>query len=118
MKSNDKDRIIISKIINYCEDIDAAHLHFNDDKKLFFDKWEGRVYRNAVTMPILQIGELAKNLTDDFTEKHASVPWKAIMRTRDFFAHHYCEIEYGDVWDTSHEDISELKNYLLRIITS
>jgi len=116
MKNNVKDKIIISKIINYCEDIEAAHQHFNDNKELFFDKQAGRVYRNAVTMPILQIGELAKNLTEDFIKTHNLVPWKAIIRTRDFFAHHYWEIEYSDVWDTSHEDIEELKKYLLHLI--
>jgi uncharacterized protein with HEPN domain len=39
-------------------------------------------------MPILQIGELAKNLSDEFRETNNDIPWKAIMGMRDIFAHH------------------------------
>ena len=116
MKSSDKDRQIIIKILNYCEDIELAYGHFKNDKKLFFDVKNGRVYRNAVTMPILQIGELAKNLSEEFIAAHDSIPWKAVMRTRDFFAHHYWDVDYDSVWNTSMEDINELKNYIRRKI--
>ena len=117
MKNRDKNRQIIIKILNYCEDVELTHEHFKNDKKLFFDEKEGRVYRNAVTMPILQIGELAKNLSEQFLDAHGSIAWKAIIRTRDFFAHHYWNIEYENVWNTSHEDIEELKNYLLQLVS-
>ncbi len=42
--------------------------------------------------------------------------WKEIIRTRDFFAHHYGDINYNTLWNTSHEDIEQLKNYLLEIL--
>ncbi|MBQ9419961.1 MAG: DUF86 domain-containing protein [Synergistaceae bacterium] len=112
MVSKDRDKQIIAKILNYCEDVRLAHEHFDNDKSLFFDAEAGRVYRNAITMPILQIGELAKNLSEEFTNNHSSIPWKAVIRTRDFFAHHYWDIDYGNVWDTSHEDITLLEDYL------
>ena len=116
MKSRDRDKQIIVKILNYCEDVELTHEYFKNDKKLFFDEKDGRVYRNAVTMPILQIGELAKNLSEEFISAHNAVPWKAIMRTRDFFAHHYWDIEYDNVWNTSCEDIKGLKDYIRREI--
>lgn len=112
MKNSGGDRQIIIKILNYCEDIELTHEYFKNDKKLFFDGKGGRIYRNAITMPILQIGELAKNLSEEFVGTHNAVSWKAIMRTRDFFAHHYWDIEYDNVWNTSHEDIKILKDYI------
>lgn len=115
MKSSDRDGQIIIKILNYCEDIELTHEHFDNDKELFFDEKNGRVYRNAITMPILQIGELAKNLSEEFIAAHNSIAWRAVIRTRDFFAHHYWDIEYENVWNTSREDIEKLKDYLLQL---
>ena len=115
MKHN-KNKQIIKKILNYCKDVELAHKHFQDDKILFFDKEAGIVYRNAIAMPILQIGELAKNFSADFLSKHNTIEWKGIIRTRDFFAHHYGNIDIEMVWDTSHADIEQLKNYLLEIL--
>ena len=115
MKSKDRNKQIVTKILNYCEDVALTHEYFKNDKELFFDEKDGRVYRNAVTMPILQIGELAKNLSEEFISTHNSIAWKAIMRTRDFFAHHYWDIEYENVWNTSIEDIKELRDYLSKL---
>ena len=110
-----KDKTIVNKMLLYCEDIENANKHFEDSKELFFDDNQGRVYRNAVSMPILQIGELAKHLSDDFVARHSIIPWKQIIRMRDLFAHHYGNTDYIYVWDTAHDDIQELKSYLLSI---
>lgn len=111
-----RDEQIIIKILGYCNDIESTHNHFKDDKNLFLDEKLGYLYRAGITMFILQIGELAKHLSEDFVKQHSNIQWKDIMRTRDFFAHHYIEIDYSVVWYTSHEDISELKNYLSKIM--
>ena len=65
-----------------------------------------------MTMPILQIGELVKNLSKDFTKAYNSMPWKTISRMRDVFAHHYGSLDYDMTWNTSIEDITALKEYL------
>ena len=41
--------------------------------------------------------------------------WKAIAGMRDIFAHHYGSIDFEMTWNTSVEDIPELKAYLLQI---
>ena len=83
-----RDETIVRKMLLYCEDIEAANMHFADNQAVFFDDRQGRVYRNAVSMPILQIGELAKQLSDAFISEHSLIPWKQIIRMRDLFAHH------------------------------
>ncbi len=112
---NEIDRTIVKKIIAYCDEINKTHIYFNDDKNLFSDKEKGFVYRNSITMPILQIGELSKNLSEEFRRKYNSIPWREIMGMRDIFAHHYGSMDYDIVWNTSKNDISELQNYLITL---
>ena len=110
-----RDETIVYKMLIYCEDIENTNKHFEDNRELFFESKQGRVYRNAVSMPILQIGELAKHLSDDFVAEHSLIPWKQIIRMRDLFAHHYGNTDYESVWDTAHDDIEKLKSFLLSI---
>ena len=113
----DNDNVLVSKILKYCTHIEGIHSIFENNKNLFFDEDTGYAYRYAVTMPILQIGELAKNLSQNFRNTHNKISWRGIAGMRDIFAHHYGSINYNEVWKTSHEDILELKNYLLKILT-
>ena len=109
---NNRDRIILQKIAAYCEQIIQTHQYFHDDQNLFFDESEGFVYRNSVAMPVLQIGELAKRLSEDYLLANKAIPWRAIMGMRDIFAHHYGSVDYQELWQTTHEDILDLLRYL------
>ena len=103
-----RDKTILTKIMNYCIEIKETHNHFKNDKELFTDEKSGFIYRNSITMPILQIGELAKTLSDEFLNEYTKIPWKSIMRMRDIVAHHYGSLDYEIVWTTSISDILEL----------
>ena len=109
---NNRDRVILQKIVAYCEQVEQTHRYFHDDQDLFFNEQEGFVYRNSVAMPILQIGELVKNLSEDYLRNNKAIPWRAIMGMRDIFAHHYGSVDYQELWQTTHEDIEELFHYL------
>ena len=39
------------------------------------------VYQNAVAMCILQLGELTKQLTPEFTAAHRQIPWSLIAKS-------------------------------------
>lgn len=106
---NDRDRVIVKKMLGYCEEVLKTHDFFSRDKALFMDRERGFVYRNAITMPILQLGELAKNLSGDFRSRHSHVPWKDITGIRDIFAHRYGTIDFELVWSGSVDDIAALK---------
>lgn len=115
MKDKKRDAVIVEKVLHYCEEIAKTHEAFHNDKELFFNKEDGFIYRNSITMPILQIGELVKNLSEEFTTKYSAMAWKAIAGMRDVFAHHYGSIDYEMTWNTSVEDIPALKEYLMKI---
>ena len=106
------DVTILNKIIGYCDEIQKTHDFFKSDKNLFFDTEKGFVYRNSITMPILQIGELAKNLSEEFRQENKSIPWREIMGMRDIFAHHYGALDYDLAWNTSVEDVPGLKRQI------
>ncbi len=112
METNNRDQQIVIKIIKYCNEIKQTHESFGNKKELFFDKNTGFIYRNSIAMPILQIGELVKSLSDDFKSSHNSIPWHDVARMRDYFAHRYGTMDYDMTWNTSVEDVPVLKNYL------
>ena len=74
----DREQMILLKMLRYCEQIEETHRQFQEDQAMFFSEEAGFVYRNAVSMPILQIGELAKHLSEEFRAANRQIPWRAI----------------------------------------
>ena len=109
---DNRDIQIIEKIKRYCNEIIGTHERENYNKAFFFDSENGYCYRNAIAMPLLQIGELVKHLSTEFTASNPDIPWRHIIRMRDYFAHHYWAIDYNLVWRTSTDDLLGLKTYL------
>lgn len=105
---NQKDKTILLKIMDYCLETQNTHEYFKHNKELFVNDKHGFIYRNSITMPILQIGELSKMLSAEFLYKYTKIPWKMIMRMRDIVAHHYGSLDYEIVWNTSISDIPTL----------
>lgn len=59
MPSIDRDRNIVRHILKYCDEVNTAHEDFDCSREKFMSS---STYRNAITMPIPQIGELANHL--------------------------------------------------------
>ena len=94
---NKRDERVLKKILSYCAKVSKTHQFFHDDKPLFLDEDAGFIYRDAVSMSILQIGELSKSLTDEIRQAHPDIPWREIIRMRDIAAHHYGSWDYEKV---------------------
>lgn len=68
-----RDKIILQKVISEI-DIgfqmlgDASLEEFSSDEKL----------KRAISMTVINIGELIKNVTDDFRKSYPGVPWRAV----------------------------------------
>lgn len=63
-------------------------------------------------MTVVNIGELVKNLDEDFRASHLEVPWKAIAGFRDVAAHKYQTLRMEDVYATVKGDFPELHNMI------
>ena len=113
---NSRGKSIALKMLGYCGEVRKSHEYFHDNKDLFLNREDGFIYRNSITMPILQIGELAKRLSDEFLAEYKEVPWREIRGIRDIFAHHYGSVDFNLVWQTSHSDISALTELLQKAV--
>ncbi len=60
-------------------------------------------------MCVVQIGELAGQLSEGVRAASAGVPWRIIKDTRNFYVHAYGAIDVPSVWDTLNRDIPALK---------
>jgi uncharacterized protein with HEPN domain len=113
MDNKKRDISALRHIAAYCDEITASIERHN----LTLDKViADTVYKNALSMSILQIGELVNVLSQNFRVAHDTMPWREIKRMRDKAAHHYGEFDVNTLWETVNEDIEPLKSYCLKCI--
>ena len=108
MPSIDRDRNIIRHMLKYYDEVETAHDDFSHSKEKFMNS---STYRNAVTMPILQIGELANHLSEEFKQQHKQIPWNEMRGIRNLMAHQYHSVDFDIIWDTSRIDIPALREF-------
>ena len=58
--------------------------------------------------PTAEAGEAAKALPDDVTAAIPDVPWSEIVKARDFYMHHYGDIDPEVLWDTLEQSLPPL----------
>ena len=71
---------------------------------------------DAVVRQIEIIGEAARNISDEFQEKHSSLPWGKMTGIRNKVIHEYFNINYAIVWDTVQDDLPLLKKSVKKIL--
>ena len=113
---NKRDKRVFQKILKYCGQVTWTHDFFHADKALFFNEQNGIAYRNAIAMPILQIGELSKSLTDEMRQAHPDIPWRKIVGMRDVAVHHYGAWDFDTAWNASRNDVPALAEKVRRIL--
>jgi len=71
-----------------------------------------KLYRKAIIMSILNIGELAKSLPHDYKVLYDEIPWRKITGMRDVAAHGYHEMDDDIVWDVVKYSIPDLVTFI------
>ena len=113
MTPHERDASVLKHIIRYCDEInDAVIKHKLTLEKINSDN----IYKNALSMCILQIGELTNALSEEFRSTNQEIPWREIKRMRDKAAHHYGAFDINALWETVTEDIEPLKKFCLLTI--
>jgi len=110
---NNRDEILLSKIIQYVDEITITVERYQLDYDKFVADF---VVKNAIAMCILQIGELVGKLSDDLKLKYNAMPWNSIKALRNIAAHNYGEIDLEILWETATSDVFVLKDYCQKII--
>jgi uncharacterized protein with HEPN domain len=82
LKERDSD--ILEHIIKYCDETKLTIAMFGDSLDTLKTN---AIYKNAVSMCVLQIGELTTHLSKDFLATNTKVPWASIKKMRNIAAH-------------------------------
>lgn len=105
------DRVILTKIIDATE---VGLKVFNNISLESFLKDDGM--KLSMSMTIIRIGELVKNLSEEIREQNPQIEWKAIAGFRDIAAHKYDTLRMRDVYATIKNDLPELKIQIEKIL--
>lgn len=110
----DKNSAILKHMLKYCTQIEETCDNFGNDKKEFFDN---HIFRNAASMALFQIGELANHLTEEYQKETLSeMNWREIVGMRNFFAHGYGNMDVEVIWDTVINSIPVLNEFCAKEI--
>lgn len=113
---NRGDRERLEHIQTYCRDIAGFIDRFGRDFSTFT---KDRAYFSAVAMSIMQIGELANGLSDEFrAETQGQMHWGMVRGMRNWIAHAYTEMDETIVWETATHDIPDLLRFCERTFAS
>lgn len=107
------DRVVVEKIIHYCDDIENLIQRFGATLEHFISD---SAFQYSCGMCIIQIGELTTRLSEDFKIQHSDIAWKEIKGLRNIHAHDYESLDFEEIWSILTEDIPNLKNKLQKIL--
>lgn len=71
---------------------------------------------DAVVRQIEIIGEAAGNVSNEFQEKHANLPWGKMIGIRNKIIHEYFNVNYSIVWDTVRDDLPILQKSIKKLV--
>ena len=97
MRGRRVDWIVSQKIIDYCTDIEDYMNRVNASYEIYLSD---KMFRSAVDMCVLQIGELTNHFTADFKEQHSEIVWHKIKGLRNVFVHEYGNVKLDKAWKT------------------
>lgn len=100
---------LVRRMLEYCNEIAGTLSYFGRDEQRYYSDY---IMRNALSMPLQQIGELATHVTEDFIADSPEIPWKQIKGMRTWFAHQYWDMSFDKIWVTLTEDVPDLKQKL------
>lgn len=103
-----RDEGILRHILRWCAQIEEAHIQYNHSQQAFA---KNSAYRNAVSMCVFQICELANHLSDDFRNSHPELPWHQIRGMRNLFAYDYGNMDVVSIWETTCQDIPVIEKF-------
>jgi uncharacterized protein with HEPN domain len=63
------------------------------------------------------LGEAAKNVSDQYRQKHSQIPWRQIAGTRDRLVHGYFDVDLDVVWKIISSDLPSLVQQLEKALS-
>jgi len=98
----------------YCLDISKTVERSNNSFEIFLEDID---FYNSISMSIMQIGELAGGLSNEFKDATKNdMPWVMIRGMRNYFAHGYATMDKSEIWETASKDVPNLLRFCERMI--
>ena len=108
-----KDRYALKKIVRYCNEIDSILKQIGRS----YDRFESEtVYQYALSMCLLQIGELVGHCSAELIGANPQIPWKYARAMRNLYAHDYDSARLDVVWTTLTDDIPAMKAQIEQLL--
>ena len=101
----------IKKIINYIDKI----IDFTKDIE-YEEFTSNSLIQDACFMNLMQIGESAAKIDDEFMNKHTDIKWKEMKGLRNRIVHDYDGVNISIAWDTIKFDLPVLKEQLIKLV--
>lgn len=109
----DRDAAVLKKVLQYSNEIEGTIARFELDYNKFRNDY---VVKNAISKCVLQIGELAGKLSDEFKLENDKMPWRDIISIRNRAAHAYESMDMDILWGIALDNIPQLKTYCENIL--
>lgn len=96
----------IGKIERYIDGFDEQKFEADDKTQ------------DAVIRQLEIIGEAARLLPDEIKEANPQVPWRSISGMRNHLIHRYFKVDIAEVWRTTQNDLTPLKEEVEQMLES
>ena len=109
-----KDVFLLEIIVDFCDRIISNTNNPNLTYELFAANLD---LIDSCAFRIEQIGENAKDLSDQFKEQHPEIEWHKIIAFRNIIAHAYGSINSRVLWDIVRNNIPKLRTFCASYFT-
>ena len=113
MARYDKNIVLLSHIIKYCDRVKEAQFRFGNTYGDFEKDYD---YQSCCSMYVYQIGEYCTHLSDSVKTAYPDIPWKNIRGMRNIFAHDYESVKTERLWDTMVHSLPDFRGECLEIL--
>ena len=107
MNARERDADLLIEIARYAAEIEGHRLRFGDSLEAFC---RDTAYQQCCSHCIVQIGELARALSDGFRQEHDEIDWRGAVDMRNLLVHDYAKFKPDIVWQTMVTDIPALRS--------
>ena len=98
------------RISDIIEAIEKIQLYVKDMNFEAFEKNTKTI--DAVIRNFIVIGEAARNVPKEVTERFSAIPWRLMGDLRNFAVHEYWGVELRTIWETIKKDLPPLLPFL------